>query len=49
MLVKRKIKEEDIMVHHDDLFYNIASKYIKLQLTEMHGEVDILTIVVRDF
>lgn len=23
--------------------------YIKLQVTEMHGEIDIVTIVVKDF
>lgn len=29
------------MVHHDDIFQEIASKYVKVQLTEMHGEIDI--------
>lgn len=28
--VKGTIKEEDIMVHHDDIFHNTGSKYIKL-------------------
>lgn len=43
------MKEEDTMVHHDGLFHNTASKYIKLQLTEMHREIDILTILDKDF
>lgn len=37
------------MVHHDDIFHGIASKYAKVQLTEMHEEIDVLTIIVRDF
>lgn len=47
MLIKEAIMEEDIMVHLDDIFHNMASKYITY-ITEVHGEIDILTIVVRD-
>ena len=48
ILVKGTIKEEDIMVHHDDIFHNTGSKYIKLWLTEMHKDIDVLISVARD-
>lgn len=37
------------MAHHADIFQDIDSNYVKVQLTEMLGKIDIFTIVVRDF
>ena len=48
-MIKGSLHQEDIIITNSYVLSNRSSKYMKQKFTELMGEIDTSTIIVRDF